>query len=340
MFCGERVLTWHILYANVRPMTGVGRKTTACLTQVAQPPPIDVAIGKRAADQHGVISLPHLIDMGLTPSAVRMRVASGRLWRLHRGVYAVGHRQLSRHGRLMAAVLACGEGAVASHRTAAALHGLRPDNRARIDVSSPARRGRGIATIDAHRGDTLRPVDVGLVNGIPCTSVARTLLDLAEVVDRRQVERACEQAEVLRLFDLRALEDVLDHAGGRRGAPLLRAVLADLVDATPTTTRSMLEERFLAMCRRAGLPAPEVNAWIALEDGDGVEADFLWRRQRLIVETDGRDVHLTRAAFESDRVRDGRLLVAGWRVLRITDLRLRRAPDGVARTVRALLDAD
>jgi len=320
-------------------MTGVGRITGACVTQSAQPPARDVAIGKKAAGQHGVVSLEQLTAFGLTPDAVRKRVASGRLWRVHRGVYAVGHRRLSWHGAVMAAVLACGEGAVASHRTAAALHGLRPDNRNRIDVSSPRRRGRGVAGIDAHRADTLRRVDVGLVAGIPCTSVARTLLDLAEVVVRRQVERACEQADVLRLFDLKAIDDVLDHAAaGRRGAALLRAVLADLVDATPTMTRSELEERFLALCRRAGLPAPEVNAWIVLGDGDGVEADFLWRRQRLIVETDGRDVHLTRAAFESDRIRDGRLLVAGWRVLRVTDRRLVREPDGVGRTIRELLE--
>jgi len=322
-------------------MSGVGRITGACFTQSTQPPPIDVAIGEKAASQHGVIALDQLVAAGLTPDAVRKRVASGRLWRVHRGVYAVGHRTLAWRGAVMAAVLACGEGAAASHRTVAALRRLRQDNRGRIDVSSPGRRGRGVAGIDAHRGDTLRPgVDVDIVDGIPCTSLARTLLDLAEVVDRRQVERACEQADVLQLFDLKAIEDVLDHAGaGRPGAALLRAVLADLADATPTTTRSELEERFLALCRRAGLPAPEVNAWIQPDDGGtGIEADFLWRAQRLIVETDGRDVHMTRASFESDRVRDGRLLLAGWRVLRVTDRRMRREPDRVAQTVRALLD--
>ena len=100
-------------------------------------------------------------------------------------------------------MLACGEGAAVSHRTAARLHGLRPDNRARIDVSSPGRRGRAVAGIDAHRADTLRPRDVQIVEGIRCTTVARTLLDLAEIVGR-QLERACEQAEVLQRFDLRA----------------------------------------------------------------------------------------------------------------------------------------
>jgi predicted transcriptional regulator of viral defense system len=333
------VLSRHTFLATIRLMTGVGRIATACLTQSTQPPPVDVAIGERAARQHGVVSLEQLVADGLTASAVRMRVASGRLWRVHRGVYAVGHRALAWRGAVMAAVLACGEGAATSYRTAGALRGLRPDNRTRIDVSSPGRRGRAIAGIDAHRGHTLRSgVDVEIVDGIPCTSLARTLLDLAEVVDRRQVERACEQADVLQLFDLRAIEEVLEHAGaGRRGAALLRAVLADLAEATPTRTRSKLEERFLALCRGAGLPAPEVNAWIALQHGAGVEADFLWRAQRLIVETDGRDVHMTRASFESDRVRDGRLLVAGWRVLRVTGLRLRHEPDEVVQMIRALL---
>jgi very-short-patch-repair endonuclease len=237
----------------------------------------------------------------------------------------------------MAAVLACGAGAVLSHRDAAALLGLRPTARASVDVTAPRRRGRSITGIDVHSGATLAPVDVTCLEGVPCTSVARTLLDLAEVVDRRALERACDQAEMLRLFHLRTIEDVLERAEGRRGAAALRAVLAEHAGAT-TLTRSELEERFLALWRSTLLPAPEVNAWIALEGG-GVEADFLWRERRLIVETDGRTSHMTARAFERDRRRDQRLMLAGWRVVRFTWRQVVDEPAVVEATIHGLLRA-
>jgi very-short-patch-repair endonuclease len=235
----------------------------------------------------------------------------------------------------LAATIACGRGAVLSHRSAAELLGLRASSRSEVDVTSPRRSGRGHAGIDVHSGATLAPVDMRTVAGIPCTSLARTLLDLAEVVNRRELERACDQAEVLRLFDLYALEDVLERAHGRRGAAALRAVLAEQSTAT-ALTRSELEERFLALCRAAVLPAPHVNAWIAL-DGGGLEADFLWRQQRLIVETDGGHVHRTSRAFERDRRRDQRLVLAGWRVVRFTWRQVVDEPAVVDATIRALL---
>jgi very-short-patch-repair endonuclease len=234
----------------------------------------------------------------------------------------------------MAAVLACGRGAVLSHRSAAALLGLRPTSRARIDVTTPHRAGRRRAGIDAHAGN-LCDRDKATIRGIPCTTVAPTLLDLADVVDRRDVERACEQAETLRLLDLGALQDVLARADGRRGAPILRGILADF-DPTATLTRTELEKRFLALCRGAGIPAPRVNAWVPLK-GDGFEVDFSWPDQRLIVEVDGYRTHGTRAAFERDRGRDRLLTLAGWRVIRFTWRHLVREPDEVADTVRRLL---
>ena len=257
---------------------------------------------------------------------------------MHPGVYVVGHAPLTREGRFLAAVLACGPGAVLSHRSAAALRGLRPSSRSAIDVTSPRRAGRKRAGIDVHSGATLAEADVETVDGIPCTSVARTLLDLCEVIDRRGVARACAQAEVLQLFDLRALEQVLARSHGRRGAATLRAILAEQAIGA-TITRSGGEEAMLALCRSAGLPAPEVNVWLPLLEGDGYEADFLWRAQRLDVESDGRDVHLTRAAFEHDRRRDWRLAVAGWRVVRFSGRQITREPGHVAATIRALLDA-
>ena len=177
--------------------------------------------------------------------------------------------------------------------------------------------GRSLSGIDVHRTRRLLPQDATNVEGIPCTTVARTLLDLAEVVNRRQVERACDQADVERLLDATALEAVLSRAHGRRGSPVLRAIL-DEHAIGQTVTRSEMEERFLAICNRAGLPRPEVNVWIALPHGGHAQADFLWREHRLIVETDGRAAHGTRRAFEHDRRRDQRLVLAGWRVIRVT----------------------
>jgi Transcriptional regulator, AbiEi antitoxin/Protein of unknown function (DUF559) len=319
-------------------MTGVGRITSACVTQSAPPPgdgAADRTIARIAARQHGVISLLQLKALGLTSSGVRRRVAAGRLHRMHRGVYAVGHPRLTVKGRWMAAVLAGGPGAVLSHRDAAALWRIRKSARAAIDVTTPRRGGRSLSGIEVHRTRYLPPEDVTEIDGIPCTTLARTLLDLAEVVDRRQVERACDEAEVLRLLDASALDAVLSRARGRRGVPVLRAIL-DEHAIGETVTRSEMEERFLALCDRAGLPRPEVNAWIAL-GGAHAQADFLWREQRLIVETDGRAAHGTRRAFERDRRRDQRLMLAGWRVIRVTWRQLTREPEELARVLLGLL---
>lgn len=236
----------------------------------------------------------------------------------------------------MAAVLACNDGAALSHRSAAALRGLRPDSRATIDVTTfKSRSGRRHAAITAHLTRMLLPRDLRIVDGIPCTSVARTLLDLAEVVDRRGLERAIDRAEVLRVLDVNAVIDALDRANGRRGAKPLRAVIAEHY-AGSTLTQSELEERFLLICLDTGVPAPEVNVWAPLPDEE-LKVDFLWRTQRLIVEVDGRRAHGTRQAFERDRVRDQRLMLGGYRVVRFTWRQITREPDRVAQTIRALL---
>jgi hypothetical protein len=197
-------------------------------------------------------------------------------------------------------------------------------------VTVPRRVGLSRPGIDVHRATGLEPGDLTRVRGVPCTTVARTLVDLAEVIDRRELARACEQAEVLRLFDARALEGALARTTGRHGAPALRDVLA--LYAGDPHTRSQLERRFLAPCSAAGIPRPRVNAWIDL-DGGGLEADFLWEAQRLIAETHG-----TRRAFERDRRRDQRLALAGWRVVRFTWRQSTLDPDEVARTVTGMLE--
>jgi very-short-patch-repair endonuclease len=296
--------------------------------------PVDRAIAELAARQHGTVSLVQLKRLGLSHRAINDRVAAGRLHRIHRGVYAVGHPRLTARGRWLAAVLACGPGAALSHRSAAALRGLRQSDGPQIDVTSPRRAGRRHAGITVHSGKTLAEQDVATADGIPCTSTSRTLLDLAEVVDRRGLERAFERAETLRLFDLRRIEDVLDRAHGRRGAATLRAVLADH-GWWQRPTRQELERRFLELCLTARLEPPRVNMLV-----EGLEVDFSWPAHRLIVETDGFATHGTRRAFERDRERDRLLLLAGWRVVRFTWRQVTDKPAVVASTVRSLLTRD
>jgi predicted transcriptional regulator of viral defense system len=295
----------------------------------------EAAIAELAERQHGVVTLPQLQLVGLSRSAVSRRAAVGRLHRIHRGVYAVGRPRLEVHGRWMAAVLACGPLALLSHRSAAALWGLRRDERPGTDVCVPGPRTHSRTGVQQHCSLTLTERDLTNVDGIPCTTVARTLVDLGDVVSRRGVERAVDQAQVLRVFDLRAIEEALQRAGPRRGAGTLRAVLADY--AGPTLTRSELEERFLAICSNASLPSPVVNAWVSLDDGTAYQADFLWREHKLIVETDGRNVHTTRKAFEHDRLRDQRLTLAGYTVVRFTWRQITREPRRVAGALASLL---
>jgi hypothetical protein len=316
---------------------GVGRETSSIDAFLGQRP-VDAVIAALVASQHGVITLAQLGASGLSASAVRGRAASGRLHRIHRGVYAlVPCELLSRSGSFMAAVLACGPGAVLSHRSAAALHELRATDRAAIDVTVPGRTCRKHSGIDLHRSRTLTPADTTEVNRIPCTTVARTQLDLAEVVNRRALERAYDQAEILELFDLRALHDQLARNKGRHAIPYVRAILDDHPSGT-TATWSELEERFLALMRSAGAPEPEVNAWVVPDDGEpAIRVDFIWRARGLIVETDGHRFHATRRAFETDRRRDQRLTLAGWRVVRVTWGQLTREPARVAELMMALL---
>ncbi len=298
-------------------------------------PLLEREIARLAVLQHGVVALLQLLGLGLSASAVRSRVACGRLHRVHAGVYAVGHAPLTRGGHYVAAVLACGAGAALSCREGAAWRGLRPSSRSSVDVTTARRAGRGRKGIDAHTSATLLERDIEVVDGIRCTSVARTLLDLAAVLPRRAVERAFDQAEVLQALDARKIEDVLERTNGHRGNATLRLILADHGPGT-TLTRNDLEEAFLAICRAANLPRPEVNTWIALEP-TGYEPDFLWRRHGLIAEVDGRDVHTTRRAFEHDRRRDQQLMLAGYRVVRFTWRQVVHEPATVLSAMRGLL---
>jgi hypothetical protein len=292
-----------------------------------EPNPLWKAVVALAVAQHGVISLPQLVELGLSASGARNWVQRGRLHRVHRGVYSVGTPLLGANGKRMAAVLACGPHAVLSHRAAAGLWALRPDNRERIDVTVPCQTGRKRKGIQTHQC-IFHPADVTTEDGIPVTTVARTLLDLADVLPQRGVERAVDQAERLRLFDLRAVDDVLSHANGRRGAARLVAAIA----AEPAFTRSYLEELFLAICRSAGVPHPESNYQTL-----GVEIDFCWPERQLAAEVDSWTDHHTRRALTRDASKARVLTLAGWRVVRFTYDEVAYRPAGVAADLRALL---
>jgi hypothetical protein len=286
-----------------------------------------------------VVTLEQLVELGLSASAVRGRVASGRFHRVQRGVIALAPADLlTRRGRVMAAVLASSSGTVASHRTAGGLHELSLRSRPWVDVTSPGTTGRRRPGLRVHSGRTLARCDVTVIDSIPCTTFARTLLDVAVDATRRELERAIDRAEQLRILDMTAIDDMLARANGCHGTPLLRSVL-DEHRAGSTFTRSELEERFLALCRRAALPPDGVNVWIPFPapDGGGAEGDFVWRAQRLIVEVDGRDVHATRRAFETDRRRDQRLMLLGWRVVRFTWRQVVLESEYVTRTLVGLL---
>jgi very-short-patch-repair endonuclease len=282
-----------------------------------------------------LISLEQLQVIGISKDAACRRVAAGRLFRIHEGVFAVGQPLLSSNGRRLAAVLACGPGAVLSHRSAMALWGLRENKRASIDVTAPNRRGRIPRGIDAHRDGSLIPADRTTLHGVPCTSVARTLLDFAAVAPIRDLRKAVSEAEVLRILDHGAVRRLIKRSRGRRGVARLR-MLMDEIHPQTKRTRSEMEILFLRMCEQARLPCPEVNATL-YPGGRRTMPDFLWRDAGLIVEADSRRFHDTDSAFQSDREREQRLQLAGWRVSRCTWEQIEREPRRLAKTIRGLL---
>jgi very-short-patch-repair endonuclease len=271
----------------------------------------------------------------MSRSTAQKRVDAGALHRVHTGVYAVGYLRQTYERRLMAAVLACGPDAVVSHRSAAALWRLCDDRRTSIDVMAPNRRGRVPRGIYAHKDGSLSPADRSSVHGIPCTTVARTLLDLAAVVPVWELRKTISEAEVLRILEQATVRALIKRSRGRRGVARLRVVLDEIHPETKRT-RSEMERRFLRMCERARLPCPEVNVALNI-GGRQLKPDFLWRDSGLIVEADSRRYHDTDSAFQSDRRREQRLQLAGWRVSRCTWEQIDREPRSLAETIRVLL---
>jgi very-short-patch-repair endonuclease len=283
----------------------------------------DAAVAALAERQHGVVSLAQLIACGLSERAVRRRVEAGRLHRIQRGVYAVGHRRLTRQGRWMAAVLAGGEGAVLSHRSAAALLAIRAYS-GKPQLTTPRRHPRSAAFV-AHRSQ-LQPDEITIIDAIPCTTVSRTLFDLAAILSSDELASAINEAELLGLTDATGLPALLERYPRRRGTRNLRDALAQSSYGTGHTKKE-LEARMKSLLFAANLPAPEWNATIELGEPT-YEVDVRWGKQRLIAELDGWQSHRTRRQFERDRERDRRLTKAGYRVVRMTWRQL--TPEAVA----------
>jgi very-short-patch-repair endonuclease len=270
--------------------------------------------------------------MGLGREAISRRMRAGRLHRLHSGVYAVGHKILSREGRWMAAVLACRHGAVLSHRSAAALWAIRNYVRGRVDVTSPSKSGSQDG-IRRHRV-LLPPDEITVHDGIAVTSAARTIFDLA-AADPHAVEPALRQSEYLRLHGPLSLPDLLHRYPGHRGNRAVRTALARRAEASGHT-QSPLEDRFLPFLDRHRLPRPQLNAWIQLGTRR-FKVDCLWPEHRQIVELDSWSAHGTRSAFREDKARDRKLQAAGYTVTRIAWAQLDDEPEQIAADVRALL---
>jgi very-short-patch-repair endonuclease len=266
--------------------------------------------------QFGIADRDELIVIGITPRMIDRRVQAGRLHVIHRGVYAVGHTRLSREARWLAAVKACGEGAVLSHRSAAALWGLRRhDGRPEITTRHAHRRGRLLVA----RRSVLGADEITVHRAIPTTTPERTLIDLGTVLRPHQLDRAVREAEYLRLVDFAELARLLDRHRGRRGTAHLRSAIAAAAKSM-AATRSDLEDRFRTLVLAANLPTPLFNQTLDLNATTTIEVDVVWPDHKVIVELDGYAAHATRDAFVRDRRRDRAALAAGFVVMRFTSV--------------------
>ena len=279
--------------------------------------------------QFGVVARWQLPPSPALTKALSYRACTGRLVVVHFGVYAYGHDCLTANGHRMAAVLACGPTAVLSHRSAGVMWELLTTRQRRIDVTVPGTSRMSRPRIHVHRTRDLPAVEITSVDGVPITSVARTICDLAGVLGRRPLERVIEQAHRSSLLDLVAIRHVIDRHPSRRGLRMLRALIDEY--SPPPLTRSELEKKFLELVTAAGLPAPLVNHRVA-----GYEVDAFWPQWRLVVELDSRAFHSDPRAFESDPIRDARLQRAHCRVLRVTWRRVTRQPRALLADIRAL----
>jgi hypothetical protein len=294
---------------------------------------IDVAIAEAAGRQGGVVGRSQLLAIGLSGPSIDRRVRAGRLHILHRGVYAVGHTAIGVVGWRWAAVLACGAGAVLSHGSAAAAWDLRASSSPRMHVTVPSCGGRARRpSMQVHRM-RLAAEETTTFDGLPITTPARTLLDLAATGLRgRRLETVLDRAEHLRLVDFGALRSMLAARPGARGVRALDTILARYAPGS-VDTRSVLEDIVLDLCDEHEIPRPQVNVVI-----EGSVRDFHWPDRRLVVEADSYTWHRSPSALDDDRERDVRLALAGYAVLRFTYEQCTKRRDYVASSIlRALV---
>ena len=285
-----------------------------------------------ARRQHGVVSREQLLGLGMGRRAIVRRLEKRRLHEVYRGVYVVGVRRISRKGRWMAAVLACGEGALLSHRSAGRLWRLLPPANGWIEVTCPDKRVKRDGIV-SHRA-SIAGDERGVFDGIPVTSPFRTIFDLAALLEMRELERAFHEAEVRGLRDRVSLPMLLERYPGRRGR---RSLWALLESSEPVGfTRNDFEEAFLALVDAHGISRPRMNGDLSVR-GRFFEIDALWERERVAVELDSRSVHGTNKNFESDRQRDRILVAEGWKTMRVTWRALHQEPDEVVADLKAAL---
>jgi very-short-patch-repair endonuclease len=308
-------------------MPDVGRFIPG-IRELEGPRPRDVALAELAAVQFGVVTSTRLAELGFSTSAISRMVASGRLVRLYRGVYAVGHDRLLVRGHWLAAVLACGEEAVLSHREGATLSDLRYCDRTRIDVTVPGRARHGQKGIQIHRVRHLHTDEMTEIDGIRVTTVARTLLDLCDVIHPGQVRRAFEKEERMQALDYRALRAVAEGAHGRHALKVFLPLIAE-DHSTAARAKSDLEARFLDFIRERQLPMPVVNGVVG-----GYEVDIHWPGTKLIIELDSWAFHRSKRSFHGDRAKWLDLRSQDFDVLTVTDPLLKSQPSRIATAIR------
>lgn len=280
--------------------------------------------------QHGAVARRQLLELGLSPRRIERRIASGRLHPVWRGVYAVGRPQLGRHGRWMAAVLACGPDAALSHGSAAVLWGFGAERRSLIEISVPARKRRSrLHGIQVHRRTEQILSDVAVHEGVPLTSPTRTLIDLATRLRPMQLERAVNEADKLDRVRTDVLHASLDDYRGQPGVAPLRELLNPL---TFRLSDSKLEQLMRPLARAVGLPIPETKTWV-----NGYEVDFFWPELGIVVEADGLKYHRTASQQRRGLERDQTHLAAGMWPLRFSHWQIKHDPSHVQKVLRAAI---
>lgn len=289
-------------------------------------------IARIAEGQYGVVATRDLRRIGCRPNEAARLCRRGFLVRRYQGVYAVGTSRLSVRGRLLAAVLACGDATVVSHRSAAALWRL-TDLHEPVDVMRPRGGGSRRPGLRIHQPRDYERIEKLSRHGIPVTSVAQTLFDCAAVLEFEDLEDIAATAQRRRLVKAEDLRGILASNAGRPGAGAFGELVAEL-DLDVLSTRSRMERKVIRLCVAAGITKPQPGVKV-----EGFEVDLFWEKEKVIVEFDSRGFHSDFAAIERDHMRDARHTWHGYRVFRITYRMLEREPERVVAHIRRLLTA-